>query len=122
VRTKVSLRLFACNKSVPMISLTAYVLPNITEYTASQTQPIEMWSHLRDLELADPNPASQHPIYLLLGTNTFSSIFLPVSPCLDPTDAPMALKTVFGWIIADPLSGTPNDTDRTHVSHCTVRY
>jgi len=43
--------------------LTAYVLPSITDitvlqyYTASQIQPFERWSHLHDLELADPKAA-----------------------------------------------------------------
>jgi len=50
-----------------MISLTAYVLPSITDYNlASQIQPLERWLHLRDLELADPKPESQHPIHLLI--------------------------------------------------------
>jgi hypothetical protein len=57
-RSKVVLRLSSCNKSEPMISLTAYVLPSITDYTSSQTQLFEMWPHLRDLELANPDPES----------------------------------------------------------------
>jgi hypothetical protein len=46
-RARVSLGLSPCNKFVPMISLTAYVLPSITNitllqyYTASQIQPLE---------------------------------------------------------------------------------
>jgi hypothetical protein len=32
----------------------------------------------------------------------------------------MALKTVFGWIIADSLGSIPNDTDKAHVSLCTA--
>jgi len=35
VRARVSLGLPPCNKSEPMISLTAYVLPSITSYAAS---------------------------------------------------------------------------------------
>jgi hypothetical protein len=70
-RARVSLGLSPCNKFVPMISLTAYVLPSITNitilqyYTASQIQPFERWSHLRDLALADPKAAKQHTIHLL---------------------------------------------------------
>jgi len=119
MRARVLLGLSPCSKSVPMISLTAYVLPSITDCTMSQTQPFEIWSHLCYLELADPNPAS-HLIHLLIGSNLFSLIFLPKSLCLGSTDAPMALKTVFGWIIADSLGIAPGDTNKAHVSLCST--
>jgi len=91
-RARVSLGLSPCNKFVPMISLTAYVLPSITDitvlqyYTASQIQPFERWSHLCDLELADPKAARQHPIHLLNGSNLFALIFEREFPYLCPTD------------------------------------
>jgi hypothetical protein len=62
-RAKVSLGLSPCNKSEPMFSLTAYVIPRVTSYAASQIRPFESWPHWSDLELADPDPANQHPIH-----------------------------------------------------------
>jgi hypothetical protein len=49
VRTRVSLGLSSRDKPVPMISLMAYVLPDITAYTAPRTQPLNMWRHLRGM-------------------------------------------------------------------------
>jgi hypothetical protein len=103
-----------------MISLTAYVLPSITAYMAPQTQPLEMWPHLRDIELADPDPSSQHPIHMLMW-NLFASILVHESSRLGPTDAPAAQKTVFGWILSNPTSVAPPDPDKAHVSLCTAK-
>jgi len=91
-RARDLLRLSPCNKFVPMISLTAYVLPSITNitvlqyYTASQIQPFERWSHLRDLALAVPKAARQQPIHLLSRSNLFALIFVREFPCLGLTD------------------------------------
>jgi len=37
-------------------------------------QPRKWWPHLRDLTLADPNPASQEPIHLLIGVDLYGSL------------------------------------------------
>jgi hypothetical protein len=84
----------------------------------SQTQPFGVWPHLSDLKLADPDSSSQHPIHLLIGSNLFSSILVRESPRLGPTDAPVAQKTVFDWIISGPTGIAPHDIDQAHVSLC----
>ncbi|KAH0951341.1 hypothetical protein HN011_004592 [Eciton burchellii] len=111
-RARVSLGLSSCNKFVPVISLTAYVLSNITVfqvfpsitvleyYMASQIQPFERWSHLCDLELADPKAARQHPIHLLSGSNLFALIFVREFPYLGPTDVSNASDVLLAiaWV------------------------
>jgi hypothetical protein len=49
IRTRISLGLSPRGKSVPMIPLTAYVLPNVTAYTAPQALPLNTWPHLRGM-------------------------------------------------------------------------
>jgi hypothetical protein len=44
-----------------------------------------MWPHLCDIELADPDPSSQYPIHMLIGSNLFASILVPEPTRLDPT-------------------------------------
>jgi len=92
-------RLSPCNNSETMFLLTAYVFPHITSYAASQIRPFELWPNLRDLELADPDPASREPIHLLIGSDSFGSL-LVCNFRQGPVDTSTAQKTVFGWIIS----------------------
>jgi len=118
VRTRVSLGLFPRGKPVLMIPLGAYVLPKIIAYTAPRALPLDTWPHLRGIELADPDPSSQHPIHMLIGSNLFTSIFVPEHPRLGPKDLSAAQKTVFGWILSGP-AGIPRPVpDKAHVSPC----
>jgi len=43
-------------------------------YTASQVRPLKSWLYLRDLTLADRNPASQEPIHFLSGADLYRSL------------------------------------------------
>jgi len=70
-RSKVSLRLGPCAKPGFTFPFTAYVFQRITTYAASQMRLPYSWPHLRDLELADPNPASRQPIHLLIGADLY---------------------------------------------------
>jgi hypothetical protein len=101
-----------------MIPLTAYVLPDITAYTAPRDLPIDTWPHLRGLELADPNPSSQHAIHMLIGLYLFPSIIETESPRVGPKDLPMAQKTVFGWVLSGPGDVAQPDLVEAHVSLC----
>jgi len=120
VRTtyRVSLGLSPRGKPVPMIPLTAYVLPNIILYMTPRTQPLDTWPHLRGIELADPDPSSQHPIHMLIGSNLFMSILVPEPPRLGPKDVPAVQKTVFGWILSGPAGVARPVPDKAHVSPC----
>jgi hypothetical protein len=109
-RARVSLGLSPCNKSVPMISLTPYVLPSITDitvlpyYTASQIQPFERCSQLRDLELVDPKAARQHLIHLQSLSNLFALIFVREFPYLGSTDVSNVSDVLLAiaWVIFTP--------------------
>jgi hypothetical protein len=102
-----------------MISLTAYVLLNITAYTAPRALPLDTWPHLRGIELADPDSSSQHPIHMLIGSNLFTSILDSESPRVGPMDLLAAQKTIFGWILSGPAGVAQPDLDEAHVELCT---
>jgi len=70
-------------------------------YAASQIRPLKSWPHLCDLRLADPNPASQQSIHLLIRTDLYRSLLLG-----DLHQAPLIIsatqKTAIGCIISGP--------------------
>jgi len=116
LRSKVALGLSPRDRLAPMIPLTAYVLPDITAYTAPRDLPIDTWPHLRGLELADPDLSSQHPIHMLIGLYLFPSIIETESPRVVPKDLPMAQKTVFGWVLSGDVAQP--DLVEAYVSFC----
>ncbi|KAH0949512.1 hypothetical protein HN011_008637 [Eciton burchellii] len=73
------------------------------------------------LSWLNPDPSSQHPIHMLIGSNLFASILVHEPLRLGPTDAPAAQKTVFGWILSSPVSVVQSDPDKAHVSLCTAK-
>lgn len=117
-KSRVSLQLAPCAKSAPMFPLTAYVFQRITSYAASQIRSLATWPHLRDLPLADPNPASQHPIHMLIGADLYGSL-LSGEIRQGPLGTPTAQKTVIGWILSGPTGTSPAKGDDISVLHCT---
>jgi len=124
LRSRVTLGLSPRDRLSPMIPLTAQstiVLPDITAYTAPRDLPIDTWPHLRGLELANPDPSSQHPIHMLIGlylSVVFPSIIEAESPRVGPKDLPMAQKTVFRWVLSGPGDVAQPDLVEAHVSLC----
>jgi len=116
-RARVSLGLSPCKKFVYQF-VTNYFVNGVCSskytdiivsqyYTASQIQPFERWSHLCDLELADPKAARQHPIHLLSGSNLFALIFVREFPYLGPTDvstSPVVLVAT-AWVNLQAANG-----------------
>ncbi|XP_070170737.1 uncharacterized protein [Polyergus mexicanus] len=64
------------------------------------------WPHLRKLSLADPDPFSNHPIHLLIGSDLYGSL-LKQKVKHGPTGTPTAQLTALGWILSGP-TGTSN--------------
>jgi len=113
-RSKVSFRLGPCAK--PGLKFTTYVFQRITTYTTSQIRFPHSWSHLHNLELADPNPASRQPIDLLIGANLYWSLLM--SDLLQgPLGTPMVPKdsTRLNHIRSSGLAS--RNADIAQVSH-----
>jgi len=126
-RSKVSFLLGPCAKSG--LKFTTYVFQGITIYATSHIRFPHSWPHLRNLELADPNPASRQPIHLL--TDLYGSLLLS-----DLRQDSLATSTVrriaFGWIISSSirvLLRAARTWHRYHIAcrtttltHCSVRF
>lgn len=81
-----------------LFSLSAYTLPLICGKMPSTRIDKSSWSHLQNLQLADPNCHKPGPIDILLGAEIFASLLLPGSVS-GTHEQPSALNSVFGWLI-----------------------
>lgn len=89
-----------------------------------------MLSHLSDLNWADPDPTSSHPINIIIGTDLYNDLILD-GVRKGESGQPIAQNSLFGWIISGPLRSTAiqshvlseNDSSdgtlsRVSVHHC----
>ncbi|XP_024869854.1 uncharacterized protein LOC112453358 [Temnothorax curvispinosus] len=88
-----------------------------TAEKASQTRPTELWPHLHDLKLADPEPSSRHPIHVLIGADLYGSLLLN-DVRQGPFGTPTAQLTVLGWIVSGPTGNASSDTESASVLNC----
>lgn len=101
----------------PSFPFIGYVYQKITAYTASQTRPAELWTHLRDLPLADPDPSSHHSIQVLIGADLYGSLLLP-GLRQGPPGTPTAQRTVLGWILSGPTGRNLSASGANLILHC----
>ncbi|XP_070169361.1 uncharacterized protein [Polyergus mexicanus] len=106
-KSQVFFTLESCNgRGSSTFSFTAFVYQKITSYAGSKTKTVDCWPHLRKLSLADPDPFSNHPIHLLIGSDLYGSL-LKQKVKHGPTGTPTAQLTALGWILSGP-TGTSN--------------
>ena len=95
------------------IAVTAVVVPKVTCELPHHHIPFDsQWSHLSDLELADPEFGTPGQIDVLLGVDVFTQVLLH-SRWVGPVNSPVGIETKFGLIIA----GATNGQDTEIVSH-----
>lgn len=87
----------------PIFNIDAVVLNKITCDLPTTTIPIEIVSEYRDLYLADPNFDKKSPIDIILASDVFPFIYDGKKLILN-SDAPVALGSVFGYVITGKLS------------------
>lgn len=114
----VNLLLAPCSGHGPSFPFTGYVYQKIT-YTASLPRPAELWPHLRDLTLADPNPSSDQPIHVLIGADLYGSSLLN-DLRQGPLGTPTAQLTVFGWTVSGPTGKALSPQETSPVLHCVL--
>lgn len=73
------------------------------------------WSHIRNLELADPNYDQTGDVDLVLGPEVCSEIILP-DVRKGEKGTPAALKTEFGWIIFGKTYNKPTFNNRVSIN------
>ena len=93
--------MFVCN-------VTAFVIPRITAYDPFIGQSKD-WRHLQDITLADPRFGASDKVHVLLGAQIHAQIIEQSLRKGDSTNAPIAMKTLLGWIVSVPTSDSPHD-------------
>ena len=80
--------------------MTAVIAPKVTCDLPHYHVPFDCrWSHLSDIELADPEFGIPGQIDVLLGVDVFVEVLLH-GRRVGPPHTPVAIETKFGWIIA----------------------
>ncbi|KMQ86040.1 hypothetical protein RF55_15095 [Lasius niger] len=100
------------------VSASALILPRLTVYASSSDASPTEWSHIRGLDLADPNLASSDPIDILLGADVYAGILcegLRKGTRLQP----VAQNTIFGWILSGKI-GSAEEEEGIATHQCTV--
>ncbi|XP_063548490.1 uncharacterized protein LOC134755521 [Cydia strobilella] len=94
------------NKPEPKLHIEAYILADLTSYTAyipKSIGNIHKFQHLQNLDLADPELRSTRPVELILGSEYLDSILL-LDNIKGPPGTPVAINSIFGYLIGGPIS------------------
>ncbi|XP_020298472.1 uncharacterized protein LOC109862748 [Pseudomyrmex gracilis] len=99
-------------------TITALVLPKLTTYSGGPHVTARLWSHLKHLELADPEFLAADPIDILLGADVFAAILTTGVQKGGPLE-PVAQKTSLGWILLGSLALTAGEAcNQANVHQC----
>lgn len=100
------------------IAVKAYILPRLTSSLPSIQHKRDTWSHLKGLELADPEFFKPGFIDLILGADLYSQIIEEGIVKGEP-NTPIAQSTKIGWIISG-VAGHTKTNNPTQGYHVTV--
>lgn len=98
------------------LTITALVLPRLTAYSGGSNVSAQAWTHVRNLELADPEFLSADSIDILLEADVFSAILASGVKKGGPQE-PVAQKTSLGWILSGSLALNEDDKCNQTVVH-----
>ncbi|KAL7307639.1 hypothetical protein TKK_0000326 [Trichogramma kaykai] len=102
-KSSVLLSLQSCTSPKLSIHVLAAVLTKLTSVLPKQPINGSQWSHLQELELADPAYETPAPIDCLIGAEMWPDI-IRAGLRRGPSGSPAAYKTVFGWVITGPTT------------------
>lgn len=118
VRSMTSLTVSPIHNNGPYLAVDALILKKLTSYVPRLKTDVVTWSHIRDLQLADPNPGNPAPIDMILGADLYGLILRNGLRVGSP-GTPVAQNTVFGWILSGLVStGRDLSVLTTRVHHC----
>ncbi|XP_021966495.1 uncharacterized protein LOC110861676 [Folsomia candida] len=91
------------------------ITSKITGRLPSSTFDHSRWSHLQNLQLADPNYYKPQDIDMLLGAEFFFDI-LKGTKLKGPPNSPFAISTSFGWLIGGGAPNAPSINPQVHAT------
>ncbi len=86
------------------VHLRAHILSQITTKIPSVSITDQHWSHLSNLERADPEFLKPGHVEILIGADTLNQILEPSPIIKGQSDEPLAIHTIFGWAFLGPAS------------------
>ncbi|KAI5632040.1 putative peptidase (DUF1758) domain-containing protein [Phthorimaea operculella] len=89
---------FKGDHTSPTFSLNASVMPQIVSEVPTAKLDISLLDHIKDLDLADPHFFKPGPVDMLVSVQLLAQALLP-GFAQGTADQPIALRTVFGWIV-----------------------
>ncbi|XP_043471442.1 uncharacterized protein LOC122504407 [Leptopilina heterotoma] len=99
--------------SSKFIIFNAYILLKLSSTLPTTVISPNKWSHLQNIQLADPDYPIPRKINLIIGADVYSQVVQP-DIIKGPLSSPMAQITIFGWVVLGP---TNNDSKKGHSSH-----
>ncbi|KAK2577926.1 hypothetical protein KPH14_000951 [Odynerus spinipes] len=117
-RSVVNIEVRPYHGSTPTVPFQALVLPKITCYQPPRQASIQNWSHIKDLDLADPDPMNLQPLDALFGVDMFDEI-MRAGTRLGKKNEPYAQETIFRWVLSGPI-GSPRQAPPKVLTHCTA--
>lgn len=107
VRGRSTITITQSGHLTPSIRVEVLIVPSITEQTPQQPIIPGKWSHIVNLSLADPCYHTPGEIDILLGADILPSLLLD-GKVDGQSGEPMAIETVFGWILMGPVDTSAN--------------
>ena len=100
VQSVARLKISPVNSTGNTLDISAVVVPTVTcDLPISPVSFDPTWKHISNLPLADPAYGQPGRVDVLLGVDVFLQV-LRQGRRNGPTGAPVAIQTVFGWVLA----------------------
>lgn len=112
-RKESKLEIMSCNSSFTL-DINAVVMKTISSDLPNRKFDISKWSYIKGLELADPKFNEPGRIDILIGAEHYFSLLLDDKRIIGSVDYPIAVNTVFGWILSGPVT-SPVGADSANI-------
>lgn len=96
-KCSVSLELCSPNQHQTSIPVQAITASTITDRAPQTLVTLGKWTHLSNLQLADPQYYEPGPVDLLLGAEILPSVLINGLIAGAPNE-PIAMNTIIGWV------------------------
>lgn len=106
----------AVKHSAVKLMTDALILDKLTDYTPKFRFPLSHWPHLDGLELADGCPTDATPVHMIIGADMYAYA-LRDGLVRGKRDEPVAMNTVFGWVLSGMSDTEPPDVSTVHAHH-----
>lgn len=111
-KSRVQLSFMSATQPTQCFSIDALVLPKLSNLLPDSSFGPSQWSHLMDLQLADPQFHLSSKIDIILGADIYGSLLIE-GLRTGPIGSPIGQNTVLGWIVS---GGVHTDTPKTSIA------